>query len=173
MNYQRQYDLLIEKARTRGTVDGYKERHHIVPRCMGGSNAKDNLVELTAREHYVAHRLLYMQYKTAKLAYAWHGMMVAKDRRTFTSRQYARIKEVMSGDAFSTEHRKKLSEAKKGKPCSDENRVKISATQKGRPRGPQSAEHKRKIGEAQKGRVFSEEHKKNIRLALARKRSLR
>jgi 5-methylcytosine-specific restriction endonuclease McrA len=47
MNYRRQYELLIEKAQLRGSVDGYMERHHIVPRCMGGSNEKENLVELT------------------------------------------------------------------------------------------------------------------------------
>ena len=37
---------------------GYYEKHHIVPRSMGGSNKKSNLVDLTAREHYVCHRLL-------------------------------------------------------------------------------------------------------------------
>lgn len=58
MNYQRQYDLLIAKARARGKVNGYSESHHVVPRACGGSDAKENLVDLTFREHYVAHWLL-------------------------------------------------------------------------------------------------------------------
>lgn len=37
---------------------GYKERHHVIPKCMGGLNIKENLVNLTAREHFLAHRLL-------------------------------------------------------------------------------------------------------------------
>lgn len=36
----------------------YFESHHIIPKSLGGSNAKINLVLLTAREHYVCHLLL-------------------------------------------------------------------------------------------------------------------
>ena len=61
MDYQRHYNLLIEKAQQR-TTDLYTERHHIVPRCMGGTNDKDNLVALTPEEHYVAHQLLVKMY---------------------------------------------------------------------------------------------------------------
>jgi len=57
MDYQRHYDLLIEKAKQR-TTDLYTERHHIVPRCLGGTDDRDNLVALTPEEHYVAHQLL-------------------------------------------------------------------------------------------------------------------
>jgi 5-methylcytosine-specific restriction endonuclease McrA len=37
---------------------GYKEIHHILPKSLGGSNDKSNLVELTAREHYIVHMLI-------------------------------------------------------------------------------------------------------------------
>ena len=57
MDYQRHYDLLIERAKQR-TTDLYTERHHIVPRCLGGTDEQDNLVALTPEEHYVAHQLL-------------------------------------------------------------------------------------------------------------------
>lgn len=57
MNYQAHYDRLIDRAKTR-TLDCYVERHHIIPRCMGGDNSKTNLVNLTPEEHYVAHQLL-------------------------------------------------------------------------------------------------------------------
>ena len=57
MNYTKHYDLLINRARNR-TISGYTEKHHVVPSCLGGSNNKENMVSLTAREHYVAHQLL-------------------------------------------------------------------------------------------------------------------
>ena len=38
--------------------DGYTEKHHIIPKCMGGSNDFSNLIQLTAREHYICHYLL-------------------------------------------------------------------------------------------------------------------
>lgn len=57
MNYQRIYSNLIE-LRKANVPDGYSEKHHITPRSMGGSNSPDNLVKLTGREHFVAHRLL-------------------------------------------------------------------------------------------------------------------
>lgn len=51
------YRSLIERARTR-VLDGYAERHHVIPRCMGGDNSAENIVRLTPEEHYVAHLLL-------------------------------------------------------------------------------------------------------------------
>lgn len=36
----------------------YFESHHIIPKSLGGSNAKSNLVLLTAKEHYMCHLLL-------------------------------------------------------------------------------------------------------------------
>lgn len=37
----------------------YYERHHIIPKCMGGNDVISNLAYLTAREHYLCHYLLY------------------------------------------------------------------------------------------------------------------
>ncbi len=55
--YTRWYYNIIDRARTR-TIDGYSERHHIIPKSLGGSNEAHNLIRLTAREHYICHRLL-------------------------------------------------------------------------------------------------------------------
>lgn len=57
MNYKRIYNSLIITAKNR-SLSGYVEKHHIIPKCLGGSDEPDNLVELTAREHFIAHLLL-------------------------------------------------------------------------------------------------------------------
>lgn len=66
MNYCRIYSSLVNRARfqyrkKRKRTDPnfvYYENHHILPRCLGGSDSENNLVLLTAREHFLAHRLL-------------------------------------------------------------------------------------------------------------------
>ncbi len=55
--YELWYNTLINKAKNR-QLDGYSEKHHIIPKSMGGSNDKTNLVKLTAREHYISQLLL-------------------------------------------------------------------------------------------------------------------
>ena len=57
MRYETIYNNLIEKRRIE-VPEGYSEEHHIKPKSLGGSDSKDNLVRLTAREHYLAHYLL-------------------------------------------------------------------------------------------------------------------
>lgn len=61
VDYQKHYENLIERAKTR-VLDGYVEVHHIKPRCMGGADDTSNLVQLTPEEHYVAHQLLHKMY---------------------------------------------------------------------------------------------------------------
>lgn len=61
MNYKNHYDRLIVRAIDR-ELDSYTESHHIVPKCLGGSNDKSNLVNLTPEEHYTAHLLLVRIY---------------------------------------------------------------------------------------------------------------
>lgn len=57
MDYQKIYNNIILRGQTR-ILEGYKEKHHIIPRCMGGTNDADNIVSLTPEEHYVCHLLL-------------------------------------------------------------------------------------------------------------------
>lgn len=57
MNYQLHYDRLVEKGRLRA-LQGYSERHHILPKSLGGGEEAENLVRFTAREHFIAHLLL-------------------------------------------------------------------------------------------------------------------
>lgn len=58
MNYKNAYDHLVTRAKARLRPEIYCEEHHIVPRCVGGGDEPENLVYLTAREHFIAHRLL-------------------------------------------------------------------------------------------------------------------
>jgi hypothetical protein len=77
MDYKKHYDLLIKRAKTR-QLTGYVERHHIVPRCIGGLDDRSNLVELTPEEHYVAHQLLVKIYPDIDgLVYAVSKMTVS------------------------------------------------------------------------------------------------
>jgi len=72
MNYKNIHDEIIKRAQTRIIeADVYYEKHHIVPRCLGGDNSKENLVRLTAREHFIIHLLLIKLYPdNPKLVYA-------------------------------------------------------------------------------------------------------
>ena len=55
--YTQWYYNIISNAKTRH-LSGYKERHHIIPKSLGGTNYKSNIVKLTAKEHFVCHHLL-------------------------------------------------------------------------------------------------------------------
>lgn len=85
MNYRRIYNNLVDRAVDRN-IDGYTERHHIIPTCLGGADDKDNIVELTAREHFLAHWLLYRIYpNNSSIAYAFHIMCYDKHGNRFSN----------------------------------------------------------------------------------------
>jgi hypothetical protein len=57
--YSKYYFNIVSNAKSRTlSPETYIERHHIIPKSLGGNNSKDNLVSLTAREHFVCHLLL-------------------------------------------------------------------------------------------------------------------
>ena len=92
MNYQKHYDTLMNRAKNR-LLEGYSERHHIIPRCMGGTNRKDNLVTLTAEEHYVAHQLLVkMHPDNDKLIYAAKMMTISGSDNIRNNKLYGWLK---------------------------------------------------------------------------------
>lgn len=61
MNYKKIYDSLIERGFNR-TIEKPYEIHHVIPKCLGGSDDPTNLVKLTLEEHYLAHQLLVKIY---------------------------------------------------------------------------------------------------------------
>ena len=80
MNYQKvYYDLIYKRKHTE--AEGYTESHHILPTSLGGTNEPYNLVILTAREHYLAHWLLWKIHRCKKTAYAIHMMSTASSKR--------------------------------------------------------------------------------------------
>ncbi len=77
-DYEKEYKKLIKKARKR-QLKGFCERHHIIPRCMGGGNEPENIVKLTTKEHYWAHYLLAKIHpNNEKLRYAFYMMCTQK-----------------------------------------------------------------------------------------------
>jgi hypothetical protein len=121
MNYQNIYNQIIERAKDR-KLKGYKEKHHIIPKCLGGNNTKENLVELTAREHFLCHRLLCEIYpNNNKLIWALWLMAIGKKKPKnqepykISSREYERVKLIFVNKQkqkkVPQEHKDKVSKA--------------------------------------------------------------
>lgn len=73
MNYKNVYNQLIEKRRSNPLPDNiYGEIHHIIPRSLGGDDSPENLIRLSAREHFIAHMLLAEIYKPETIE--WYKM---------------------------------------------------------------------------------------------------
>jgi hypothetical protein len=107
MDYKKIYDDLISKARSENRIKGgdiYYEAHHIIPKCMDGEGKihqwkkHPNIILLTAKEHFVAHKLLCEIYPdNHKLVYALLSMcnlkgLSHKREYKISSREYQRIK---------------------------------------------------------------------------------
>lgn len=81
--------------------DEYHERHHIKPKCMGGTNDEDNLIDLYAREHFEAHRLLALENpENDGLVCAWlrmsHGKNQDRVTHIVTSEEYEEARVALS-----------------------------------------------------------------------------
>jgi hypothetical protein len=128
MNYKRLYDRLIQKGQNR-TLSEYTERHHIVPRCMDGTDDVQNIVRLTAEEHYVAHQLLVKIYpKNVALVNAAYAMTKHTSNRRMNNKLFGWL-------------RKRASKLTTGIPKSEETKRKM--------RKPKSVEHRASISRVQ------------------------
>jgi len=158
MDYRRVYENLIEKAKLekRNKREGiYYEEHHITPKSMGGKDADFNLVLLTTKEHYIAHRLLTRIYPNVRsILVAFHFMVHGQQGQSMylSSRVYEEARELFikaqTGRKVSKETREKMSIAKKGKKLSEDTKEKIRQRAIGR----KASEKTRKIlSESHKG----------------------
>jgi hypothetical protein len=130
--YTHIYYKIIERSKSR-TIFDYKEKHHIIPKSLGGSNNEDNLVLLTAREHFICHLLLTKMTKgdaKSKMAMAVFyltGRGKAKERNNIikNSRLYENLRK---------EHALFVSKQKKGckqPPRTNETRNRLSVSKTG------------------------------------------
>ena len=143
MDYAKHYENLVSRAIGR-TLVGYSERHHILPKCMGGGEEGSNLVSLTPREHFVAHQLLLKMYPNVRgLAYA-AMLMSGKSDYSKGSRRYGWLRERYRETGRSKEHCENISKAKMGKATEAMRRPK-SEEHKAALRRPKSPEHIAKI----------------------------
>jgi len=155
MNYHKLYNQIIERGKSR-ILDGYKERHHIIPRCIGGTDELDNIVELTAKEHFICHKLLTEIYPNEnKLHYAIWMMTTMSDimERDYKigSREYHRLRESLT---VSDETREKMRNSHLGKTHSSKTLEKM--------RKPKPAEFGKNVSERLKGVPKSLTHIKNM-----------
>lgn len=122
MNYKKNYYDYIAYVKTlnRQKHDGiYYERHHILPKSLGGQDTEDNLVLLTAREHFLAHYLLckFVSGKALKsMAWAFHRMQYSssdKQVRYTNSRLYESARKKFISTIFDDNFKQKVSERSK------------------------------------------------------------
>lgn len=186
MDYKKIYNQIIEKAKSEERIKSsnlYYESHHIIPKCIGGDDSENNLVLLTAKEHFVCHKLLILIYPNqTKLVYAlW---MMSNGSNTYrrkhlkvSSRDYELSRklyiethsEKMKGRIVDEKIGKKISESKKGKPRPEHVKEILRTIGKGKVGEKNSfygrkhtEESKKKMSESAKNKVVSEETKKKM-----------
>lgn len=157
--YTKCYYQLVDRANNRlHDPNQYYETHHVIPRCMGGSNAKSNLVKFTAREHYIAHMLLVRMTTgptKRKMSFGLWKMISAnpvQDRYMPCNKQYEIIKRNMA---------KAISEQNKGKICAKTSNKGQIPWNKGKT-GVMSIEARQKISQARKASKVNEETRHKI-----------
>lgn len=132
------YYQIIENARNRNLIDVYTEKHHIIPKSLGGNNRKENLATLTAREHFICHWLLIKMTEDTnqvKMKRAlWRMLVTGRDcqiRYKPNSKIYETLRlkygSLRKGVVTPLEVKEKISKANKGK----------TAWNKGIPRTPE------------------------------------
>jgi hypothetical protein len=167
MNYKRIYESIIKNAKLENRKrkqERYYENHHILPKSLGGLDEDNNLVLLTAKEHFICHKLLKEIYPGRKMSYALWIMVIMKNKH-ISAREYDRLKNEISKIGWSDEAKQKLSDSKKGRKPSLETRRKMSIAQSTRKRKPFTDEAKENMRKAQLGKKLSMETRKKMSAA--------
>lgn len=148
MGYEEFIQNILDTRGRFACGDEYHERHHILPKCMGGTNDEDNLIDLYAKEHFEAHRLLALENPdNDKLVYALWCMSNVKNEYTgeryqITAGEYEEVRKVYSetashkyagdGNPMYGVHRFGENSPHYGKQMSEEARKKISEARVGK-----------------------------------------
>lgn len=161
MTYQEFIQNILDTRGRFNCGDEYHERHHIIPKCMGGGNEEENLIDLFAREHYEAHKLLAIENPSVRgLQYAWWCMSVitSKDstkKYQITAEEYETARKMFVSMPYSEERRRRISESGRGRKHSEETREKMSKNAKERYKNPENC--------SMYGKRHSEETKQKMR----------
>jgi hypothetical protein len=160
--YSNIYYKIIAKAKYRVT-DEYTEHHHIIPESMGGPTTAENMVHLTAREHFICHWLLVKMTEgkdRSDMLYALNGMRAEnKHQKRYNTKITARVYEKYIIE-FAENHSKRM----KGKPAKNKG-IPMSNEQK------QLLREKAKSNHAN-GNIYSKEsQEKRIAKVLGQKRT--
>jgi hypothetical protein len=169
--YSKWYHNIIDRAKTRLRVaDQYYERHHIIPKCLGGNNSKDNLVWVTNREHFICHWLLTKMVNGAEKYKLWNAFSCMlyrenpnQERYKVTSRIFENIKiagSKIKSAKWSGKNNPMYGKRGKdhpayGKKWTDTHRKNASESHKGVIR---TEESRSKQGESTRGRTQTIEH---------------
>lgn len=145
--YTKWYTNIITNASLRIVNTGYTEKHHIMPKSLGGSNLKENLVVLTPREHFLCHLLLPKMVEgkaRSKMAYAFfrfrkkntnsrlfdkyrvaYGLLTAGENNKFFGKKHSD-----EAKARMREHARTRTPPRTGAIYSDELKLKLSSARK-------------------------------------------
>lgn len=187
--YTNWYFNIINRSFAR-SIDLF-EKHHVIPKSLGGSNASNNIAKLTPREHLVCHALLTKMtvgQANYKMLCALNMMMHAHSKNhsrvnSINSRVYQKLREnflaackgvpkpVGFGEKVAASNRtrtvsekvkSRLKEYNSRRVFTPQLREKLSAA------APKTKtdDHKQKISKALTGKTRSKEHSENIAKAL-------
>lgn len=166
MDHRLHHDRLVARARER-VITGYAERHHVIPRCLGGTNDRSNIVRLTPEEHFLIHLLLVKMHPGhAGLVSAVFLLSRSSEGKTcrnnkifgWLRREYAARK---AGWKHSPDVRAIINQKNRGKVRTQDFKDGVAAFHTGRKRP------------AQTGLKISESHKKRCRMPEFREKMAR
>lgn len=185
IHYNRYINFIYSRRFRETPENSYTEKHHIIPKSLGGFDEQSNLIILTGREHFIAHMMLWKTFG-GKMACSFWFMSNNKREHSgkLTSKQYVNLKKdrklseemkiklsiLYKGktyeEIYGEDRAKEIKEKQKNKVCSQETKKKISKANKGRKK---SKETRKKLSETNKGKPNpfkgvpkTEEHKKNL-----------
>lgn len=180
--YTQTYHRIIDNAKIRNwakkSAPCYTENHHIIPKCFSRDNSTQNLVRLTAREHFIVHKLLTKMFEgpkeKSKMISALFLMIHNLKKSCFTNMYSVSSKEY---NALKEEYKLAVKISLTGIKRSQKTKDKISKTKTGKklPFKKKTLEHINKINknplkiakmaESHRGMKRSDESKKKMSLA--------
>jgi hypothetical protein len=174
MNKYNKWYLNITKRGQDRITDERTESHHIIPKCLGGTDDRCNLTNVTLREHFICHWLLtkihYGKERHQLLKALW--MMKAENQHQtryntkITSRVYATLKEEyirlqsikvtgkgngMYGKTHTLEAREKIRQKNLGNKLTPEQHARLVKNITGKKKPPLTDEHKAKLSALREG----------------------